>query len=159
VPLIARDVLHEGAHGFGLLMAALGGGAIIGALTLARLDSGRPPVALLVWGALAASGATLSLALVRHYWVAAVILGVAGCSQILFSASCNTTLQVTTPDRLRGRMMSLYAWVFVGSTPIGALFIGAVAEKLGVRAACAAGGGCGLLLSALLAAWWRRRPA
>jgi hypothetical protein len=56
-------------------------------------------------------------------------------------------------------MMSLYAWVFVGSTPIGALFIGAVAEKLGVPAACAAGGGCGLLLVAVLAAWWRRPAA
>lgn len=80
-------------------------------------------------------------------------------TQLLFAASSSTTLQMSAPDHLRGRMMSLYAWVFVGSTPIGALFIGSVAEQLGVLAACAAGGGCGLAAVAILAAWWKRRRA
>jgi hypothetical protein len=66
---------------------------------------------------------------------------------------------MTAPDHLRGRMMSLFAWVFVGSTPIGAFFIGAVAEQLGVLAACAAGGGCGVAAVAILAVWWKRRRA
>jgi predicted MFS family arabinose efflux permease len=64
---------------------------------------------------------------------------------------------MTAPDALRGRMMSLYAFVFVGSTPFGALFIGAVAERFGVPAACAGGGGLGLLGVLLLAWRWRRR--
>jgi MFS family permease len=159
VPLIARDVLGEGAHGFGLLMASLGGGAVLGALVLARLDFERPPASLLLWAAMAASAATLSLAFVHRFWVAAPVLFVAGFAQILFAASSNTTLQMSAPDHLRGRMMSLYAWVFVGSAPIGALFIGSVAEQLGVVAACAAGGGCGLAAVAILAAWWKRRRA
>ena len=70
VPLIARDVLGEGAHGFGLLMAALGGGAVLGALVLARLDFERPPASLLLWAALVASATTLSLAFVHRFWVA-----------------------------------------------------------------------------------------
>ena len=159
VPLLARDVLHEGAHGFGLLMTALGGGAVAGALALARLDAGRPPLWLLMWAGVVASASTLALSLVRHFGVAAAVLAVAGCSQILFAASCNTTLQVVTPDQLRGRMMSLYAWVFVGSAPIGALFIGATAEAFGVSAACAAGGGAGLLLVLVLSSIEMRRGA
>ena len=159
VPLIARDVLREGAHGFGLLMAALGAGAVLGALALARLDFERPPASLLLWAALAVSAATLSLAFVHRFWVAAPVLFVAGFSQILFAASANTTLQMSAPDHLRGRMMSLYAWVFVGSTPIGAFLIGSTAEQFGVLAACAAGGGSGLAAVAILAAWWRRRRA
>ena len=90
VPLIARDVLGEGAHGFGLLMAALGAGAVLGALVLARLDFERPPASLLLWAALAASAATLSLAFVHRFWVAAPVLFVAGFAQILFAASSNT---------------------------------------------------------------------
>ena len=157
VPLIARDVLHEGAHGFGLLMAALGGGAVIGALALSLIEAGRLPIRVLVWAALIASAGTLGLAFVHRFWVAAAVLAVTGFSQILFAASSNTTLQLTTPDQLRGRVMSLYAWVFVGSTPFGAALIGAVAEQWGVPAACAAGGGGGLALVAILAGWWRRR--
>lgn len=159
VALQAREVLGQGARGFGLLMAALGAGAVTGAVVLARLASGRPPMWLLIGGGIVVSGATAGLSLVRHFDLAAVVLFAMGCSQILFTASCNTTLQIITPDRLRGRMMSLYAWVFVGSTPIGALFIGSVAERLGVSAACAIGGGAGLVLVLLLTAWWMRRGA
>ena len=135
VPLIARDVLHEGAHGFGFLMAALGAGAVAGALALALLGGRRPPLGLLVGSALFVSGATASLAAVRHFGVAVFVLVVIGLGQILFTASCNTTLQVTVPDGVRGRMMSFYALVFAGVTPIGSFLIGSISETLGVPAA------------------------
>jgi MFS family permease len=145
VPLLARDVLHEGAHGFGLLMAALGVGAVAGALGLAVLGSGRPRLAVLVTAAVVVSTVTLVLAAVRHFWAASLGLALIGFSQIVFLASCNSTLQVTVPDRLRGRIMSLYAFVFAGVTPIGSFFVGSVAEVYGVSVAFAAGGGLGLL--------------
>ena len=157
VPLIARDVLHEGAHGFGFLMAALGAGAVAGALTLALVGGGRPPLGILVGAAIVVSGATVSLAAVRHFWLAIVVLLVIGCSQILFTASCNTTLQVMVPDGVRGRMMSLYALVFVGVTPIGSFLVGSISETLGVPAACGVSGGLGLLFVLALTVWWRRR--
>ena len=69
---------------------------------------------------------------------AAAVLAVLGCCQILFTTGCNTTLQLATPDALRGRVMGLYALAFAGMTPFGALLIGFVAEHLGVRVACAA---------------------
>jgi MFS family permease len=143
VPLIARDVLHEGAHGFGLLMASLGIGAVTGAVALALGGRGRAPVWLLAGTALVAAAGVAGLGAVRQFWVASVLLVVEGFVMIVFMASSNTTMQVTVPDALRGRLMGLYAFVFVGMTPFGALLIGTVAERWGVPVACMVGGGCG----------------
>jgi MFS family permease len=159
VPLLARDVLHEGAQGFGFLMAALGVGAVAGALALAILGSGRPRLTVLVAAGIVVSAATLFLALIRHFWPAMIGLALIGFSQIVFLASCNSTLQVTVPDRLRGRMMSLYAFVFAGVTPIGSFFVGSIAEVFGVSVAFAAGGGLGLACVLALTIWWVRSPA
>ena len=159
VPLLARDVLHEGAHGFGLLMAAVGIGAIIGALAVAVRGKGRPPLSVLLGTAAAASGLTLLLAAVRNFWTAMLILTLVGISQIVFLASCNTTLQLVVPDRMRGRIMSLYAFVWVGVTPLGSLFVGTIADWYGVAAAYAAGGGVALVLILGLALLARRGRA
>jgi MFS family permease len=140
VPLLARDVLHEGAHGFGLLMAAVGIGSIIGALAVAALGKGRPPFSLLLGTAGAASGFTLLLSAIRNFWVAMFILTLVGFSQIVFMANCNSTLQLEVPDRMRGRLMSLYAFVFVGVTPLGSIIVGTIAEWFGVAAAYALAG-------------------
>jgi len=144
VPLLARDVLHEGAHGFGLLMAAVGTGAIVGALALATLLKGRPPFSLPLGTAGTAAGLTLGLAGIRNFWAAMLALTLVGFAQMVFTAACNTTLQLVVPDRMRGRIMSLYAFVFVGITPLGSLFVGTIAEWFGVAAAYALAGGLAL---------------
>jgi len=156
VPLLARDVLHEGAHGFGLLMAAVGVGAIIGALALATLGKGRPPFSLLLGTAGAASGFTLLLAGIRTFWAAMLVLTLVGLAQIVFLASCNSTLQLVVPDRMRGRIMSLYAFVFVGVTPLGSIIVGTIAEWFGVGAAYALSGGMALASIVGLGLLWRR---
>jgi len=158
VPLLARDVLHEGAHGFGLLMAALGLGAITGALILAVFGKSRLPVAMLLCAAIALCALTVALAAIRSFWPAAALLTLVGLAQIVFMASCNTTLQLTVPDDLRGRIMSLYAFVFVGVTPVGSFLVGTVAEGFGVPAAYAVGGGAGLVAVVTLAILGARRP-
>ena len=159
VPLLARDVLHEGAHGFGLLMAAVGVGAIIGALALATLGKGRPPFSLLLGTAGAASGFTLLLAGIRTFWAAMLVLTLVGLAQIVFLASCNSTLQLVVPDRMRGRIMSLYAFVFVGVTPLGSIIVGTIAEWSGVAAAYTLAGGMALASIAGLGLLWRRGRA
>ena len=156
VPILARDVLHEGAHGFGLLMAALGTGAVAGAITLAVLGSRRLGLAVLIGAAVVVSGTTLCVAAIRQFWPAALGLALIGFSQIIFMAICNSTLQVSVPDRLRGRVMSLYAFVFAGVTPIGSLFVGSISELYGVSAAYGLGGGLALLCIGSLTLWWRR---
>ncbi len=155
VPLITKQVLHAGASDFGWLMASLGGGAIAGALSLAWLIQDRPPVALPVVAGFAVSAGTMALAMAGRFSAASSLLFAIGFCQIVFQASCNTMLQVTVPDALRGRIMSLYALVFAGATPLGSLAIGAIAEHLGTPAACALGGGGGLLSVAILTAVWR----
>src|SRR5690242_12710604 len=146
VPLIARNVLHQGAHGFGLLMASLGVGAMIGALTVAALAVGRPPLGFVVGPAIAAAALLLALSAVQRFGLAAVVLVALGFSQIVFMTGCNTTVQITVPVDLRGRIMGLYALVFAGMTPIGSLMMGTIAERWGVDRACAVGGSVGLLL-------------
>jgi MFS family permease len=150
VPLVARNVLNQGAHGFGLLMSSLGAGAVAGAFGVVLFRRGQPPLAFLV-----ASGALLcaglgALAAVGHFAVAALVLALLGCCQILFTTGCNTTLQLIAPNELRGRVMGLYTVTFAGMTPFGSLLIGWVAEHQGIRAACAAGGAIGLLGVAVL---------
>ena len=145
VPLFARDVLQEGAHGFGLLMAALGCGAVMAALGLAVMERGRPPLWLLAVSASALCTGLVALGLVAHFGAAAALLAVVGCCQIVFTTSCNTTLQLTAPDQLRGRVMGLYALAFAGMTPLGSLLMGSLAQRLGVRVACLVGGGLGLV--------------
>jgi MFS family permease len=159
VPLVAREVLHEGAHGFGLLMASLGIGAMAGAVALAVGGRGRAPVWLLSGTALACAVGLGGLGAVRHFWVAAAVLVAVGFTMIVFMASSNTTVQVTVPDALRGRLMGLYAFVFVGMTPFGALLIGSIAERWGVPAACFVGGGTGAALVLGLTLVWGRRAA
>ena len=159
VPLIARDVLNEGAQGFGLLMSSLGVGAIAGALGVAVLRRGRPPFSLLAGSGAALCAGAIVLATARQFTVAMVVLAALGCFQIIFSTGCNTALQLIAPAALRGRVMGLYAMAFAGVTPFGSLLIGTMAERLGVRAACALGGATGLIAVSALALVARRRSA
>ena len=150
VPLVARNVLNQDAHGFGLLMSSLGAGAVAGAFGVALFRRGQPPLAFLVAsGALLCAGLA-ALAAVSHFFVAALVLALLGCCQILFTTGCNTTLQLIAPNELRGRVMGLYTVTFAGMTPFGSLLIGWVAEHQGIRMACAAGGAIGLLGVAVL---------
>ena len=150
VPLVARNVLNQDAHGFGLLMSSLGAGAVAGAFGVALFRRGQPPLAVLVAsGALLCAGLA-ALAAVSHFFLAALVLALLGCCQILFTTGCNTTLQLIAPNELRGRVMGLYTVTFAGMTPFGSLLIGWVAEHQGTRMACAAGGAIGLVGVAVL---------
>jgi MFS family permease len=145
VPLIAYGVLHEGARGFGLLMSSVGAGAMVGAVGITLFRRDRPSLAALAGAAATLCAGIVVLALVGHFAAAAAVLAVLGCCQIVFTTGANTTLQLSTPDALRGRVMGLYALAFAGMSPFGALLVGTVAEHFGVRVACAVSGGSGLL--------------
>jgi len=152
MPVVAQDVLHTDARGYGLLMASVGVGAMLGALGLAvagrRVHKGR---ALLAGGV--AFGALLGLfAAARSVAGALALLALAGCAMIVTTALANTMLQTLVPDALRGRVMAFYAFVFVGMAPLGAFQAGLVAEHTGAPVAIALGG-AGCLIAAGLAAW------
>ena len=160
IPLYARQGLNQDAHGFGLLMAALGVGAVAGALALAMLGGGRPAIRTLLAPALLLGLATASLAWIQSFGLAATALMVVGFCGIFVMAGANTSHQLTVPDDLRGRIMSLHMMVFAGMSPFGAFLIGALAERFGIRVTLAVAGIAGAVSIGALAVWWRlrRRP-
>lgn len=159
VPLLARDVLGQGAQGFGFLMASVGVGAVAGALGLGALGRRQPALPVMFAAGLIACGGLLGMAAVRHFWVAVPVLFLIGLSAIILVASCNTTLQLSAPDELRGRVMSLYTLVHGGTFPIGSFVVGAVSERWGVAMAFLGAGGLGFVALAAIMTWWPRRTS
>lgn len=156
VPLVVRTVLGLGAEGFGFLMAALGVGAVSGALSLGMAGP-RPPRGLMFAAAALACGGLLGLAAARAFWLAMAMLFLTGYFGVIAVVGCNTTMQLASTDALRGRVMSIYTLVWGGVFPIGAFLVGAMSERWGVQRALATNGTIGLTGVALLLGWWRMR--
>lgn len=132
IPLVAEFALKVGPGKFGLLTSAMGLGSLISALMLAALGQASSRVLLV-----AASAFVLIFALVaasEWFWLTAALLVALGIAAVAFSTTINTTLQLTVPDHLRGRVMSIFFLLFAGSTPIGGWLTGTFAEIVGVRA-------------------------
>jgi predicted MFS family arabinose efflux permease len=153
VPLLARTVLGQDAAGFGFLMASVGVGAVAGALTLGAAVHRQPPLALLFAAGMTACVGLVVMSTVRHFWMAVPVLFVVGFAGVLASAGCNTALQLTASDALRGRVMSLYTLIFGGSFPISAFLVGAISERWGVSTAFLIGGTTGLVGLTTLLGW------
>jgi predicted MFS family arabinose efflux permease len=156
VPLVVRTVLGLGAEGFGFLMAALGVGAVSGALALGMAGP-RPPRPLMFVAAALACGGLLGLSVVRSVWPAIAMLFLTGFFGVIAVVACNTTMQLASTDALRGRVMSIYTLVWGGVFPIGAFMVGAMSERWGVQRALATNGAIGLTGVAALLGWWRLR--
>jgi MFS family permease len=152
MPVTARDVLHVSAGGYGLLMTAVGVGAMLGALGLA-LAGRRVRKGLVLLASGAAFGALLVLfAAARSFSLAFALLALTGCAMIITTALANTLLQTLVPDQLRGRVMAFYAFVFVGMAPLGAFQAGLIAEHTSAPFSTAMGGAA-CLVAAAVAAW------
>jgi MFS family permease len=131
LPVFARDILHQGAGGFGMLMSAAGVGAVLGALQFAARTSYK---GLARWmGAMSAICAVCLIAFSEShvFWFSAVVLFVVGFAATSQMAATNTTVQNRVPDALRGRVMAVYATMFMGVQPIGSLIAGGVAKRIG----------------------------
>jgi MFS family permease len=139
IPLFADQVLHVGAHGFGFLLASMGSGALVGALTLAFFPNLGADPRRQLWMAMIWVAALLEFSISRVFVLSMAALFVAGYCQISFIATANNRIQTLTPDHLRGRVMSLYAQALIGVGPIGALQAGALAQRYGAPWAMAIG--------------------
>jgi MFS family permease len=157
VPLLVRTVLGLGPAGFGFLMTALGVGSVLGALTLGARSGERPSLMVVFTAAIFACCGLLGLSMCRGLWTTASCLVATGFFGVIVVASCNTTLQLEAPDALRGRVLSLYTWVYFGLYPIGAFGIGVMSEWWGVSTALFIAGTFGLAALMLVGGWWRRR--
>jgi len=150
LPLMARYEFHGDAGLYGLLFALMAGGSLIGALVAAA--RARPSRPLLVSSAAAFSLFAMLVAVAPNALWAGIGLVPMGAFSMVFIATANSALQLTSRHEMRGRVMALYALVFLGSTPIGGPLIGWISQQCGARAGLFLGGAVSLV-AAGVAAW------
>jgi MFS family permease len=141
MPIVADQVLHGGAKGMGILMGLSGAGSVVGALVLASKKRAPQTVRRII--GLAAMGFGLSLvafSFARSFWIAGALLVPAGFCMVSQMATSNTRVQSMVPDRLRGRVMSVFGLMFMGIMPFGALLAGHVATWVGAPLTICGGG-------------------
>ena len=148
MPVVARDLLHLGAGGYGVLLACVGVGGVSGALMLASVGDRISRRRLLIWASQGYASLLILFSLVRVPWLASSLLLAIGFTMIVNNALSNTLLQHLVPDELRGRLMAAYSLVVVGlSQVLGSFTAGAVAHAVGADWAIGGGGAIMLLYS------------
>jgi MFS family permease len=151
MPVFAKDVYHGSAGDLGVLLAAMGGGAVVGALLTARLGN-APRKGLIILGTEVAFALSLvAFALIPERIPALVALAVVGFWMVSFFAVANTALQVLCGEEMRGRVMALWTIASWGVSPVGSLWAGALASRIGAQATVALGGVTCLLYALALA--------
>jgi MFS family permease len=145
VPVLAADTLDVGARVFGLLSAAFGAGALVGALATAAL--GRASFKALVAGMGGFSISLFALAPQTTVPACAALLFLTGICFTLWMSNSQSILQLSAPDHLRGRVLSIWLLAFGGLAPFGGLLAGWLAEVGGTELAFAVGGASGLLMT------------
>lgn len=149
LPLAARDKLAGNASTYGLLMAAVGAGAVLGALGLPMLRRASPELRVIIGTALASAGSA-GLALAGGIGLALAAAGVFGSGWILVLSTLNTSAQSALPDWVRARGLALFTMVFSGAMAIGSLVWGGIAEMTGIANALLAAGGGGIAVAVAL---------
>jgi MFS family permease len=155
IPPLTQMVLHSDATGYGFLMAATGVGSVIAALAIAF--SGRTTPLVIALGAVTLGVAEVVLGVSNSFAIALVAMFFAGVGGIGMAATANTVIQLTVPDQLRGRVLSVYTTVFAGSTPVGGLVTGAIASSFGAALAVFLGGAASLVTGLVSITWLRGR--
>jgi MFS family permease len=150
LPIVAGTVFHGSSAVYGVLMASMGIGAIIGGLwTAAR---GKTGVRAMIRASLIFGAFMCFAALSPVLAVELIALAFVGFASVSFLSMANSTLQLSTDPQMRGRVMALWAVAFLGSTPIGGPVIGWITSEAGARvglgvgaASCLAAAGIGYL--------------
>jgi MFS family permease len=157
LPIFARDIFHSGATGLGILNAAAGAGALLGAVLVVlfsqRMErSQRILITLCVVGGITC----LAFALSHNLQVAMLLLILLGSCTVASTTVTNTTVQITTPEDMRGRVLSIWVLVNFGLAPFGTLVAGWVAQSTGAPLTLAIGGTLCAGVTALVALLQRR---
>ncbi|MDO5719741.1 MAG: MFS transporter [Actinomycetaceae bacterium] len=149
--VMATDVYGKGAGEYGLLGSFMAIGALAGALLAARRK--YPRVRLVVISAFIFGICDIALALAPSYETFALIAIPTGLAMLTMITAANAAIQISTDPAMRGRVMSLYVMVFLGSTPIGAPIIGWVADYWGARWSIGVGGIASVVVAVMVAVW------
>jgi MFS family permease len=124
VPYFARDVLHRGVSGLGVLMACSGAGSFFAAVTIAHTGTMRRRGVFVLRSGIGFFAAIIAFTFSHNFWLSALLLMTAGYFMIIMVATVNALLQHLADDTMRGRVMSIYSTAFLGLPPIGCLIAG-----------------------------------
>jgi MFS family permease len=149
--LLAKVTFHGGAGTYSLLTSCMGIGAVVGGLLAAH--RARPTPRLLQVLALVFGGLLAAVALAPTLLTASLLIVAMGAASIGFIATANATLQLNAEPAMRGRVMALYAMAFLGTTPIGAPLVGAIAEWTNPRISLMVGAIATIIAAGIL--MWR----
>ncbi len=156
LPLLAKTTLDAGPRTFGIISAAFGAGALVGALSAAALSSIRWRTMLI--GAGVFGICELLIAPVHSTAIAAVLLFVSGIAFTSYTANSNASIQLASPDHIRGRVLGLYYYAWNGLAPLGALIVGFMCDRGGTELAFSVAGSCAIVMTLLGAAAIKRPP-
>lgn len=134
LPLVARNVLGGTAGFYGVLLGAVGAGAIGGAFLMPMLRARFDVDGLMLLAAIAAAAVMAGLSLAPPQWVAILLLLLLGAGWITALTTLNGTAQSVLPNWVRGRSLAIYLTVFNGAMTAGSLAWGTIAEALGISA-------------------------
>jgi MFS family permease len=154
LPVLAKQTLDQGPGVFGLITAAFGAGALLGALATAAASRASWRVA--ATGAVGFAVCELAIAPLRTVWLVAGLLFVTGVFFTIYTANANATVQLATPDYLRGRVLGIYFYAWNGLAPLGALLVGWLCAVGGTELAFLVVGVAGLASVALSSRWLSR---
>jgi predicted MFS family arabinose efflux permease len=158
MPIFAEGILHGGPRAMGLLMAASGTGAVLGAGILAGRSRIRGLEKIAYLGAGSVGLMLACFAYSRVFWLSALLMVPVGLCMVAHMTSNNTLVQMLIPDAMRGRVMAFHAMVFTAAMPLGAVLEGWLAHRFGAPLTVALGG-LGCVIGAGLFAWRYPAPA
>jgi MFS family permease len=131
LPAFAVEVLRTGSAGFGFLVGATGAGALSAALFLALRADIIEKNKFMAIAAFCISLPLLAFSMSENFYYCLIALFFIGWGLVSFLATANSFIQLSVPDNLRGRAMSVYAFVFLGTAPLGNSFMGTAADLIG----------------------------
>lgn len=142
IPVFTKNVLHMQEKTYGILMTCMGIGSFAGALFMTLRSKKGPKIFISFICSIVTSVLLCLSGITSNPYLAGLFLMLIGVSNILLITNCNSTLQLHSKDEYRARVMSVYSLVFIGSTPIGNIISGYVADRFGADGAFLL---CGLL--------------
>jgi MFS family permease len=146
VPVFSVQILNQEETGFGFLMSFMGVGSFLGAMLIAALSRSGPKKFVLLIVPLIIGVFLIITGFTSVYFVTGIFLGATGFFFVMFTSSVNSAMQLNSSNEYRGRVMSLYSLVFAGTTPLGNLYAGVIADRYNARISFAACGGIIFLL-------------
>ena len=160
LPIFARDIWNRGPAGYGILLSSSGAGALVGAFGFASIRNIKYQGAILVISGLFFSLTVISFAFSSHFWLGVILLFLGGISVTIFSTLISTFIQISVPNQLRGRIMSLYSITLIGLPSLGAMGVGSLAQILGgvsgaPRAVLLGGVAMGAVLLGMAPFFWK----